>query len=146
MTDTESNALFKIAAELQKEIRDMKHDDDARWVEVAELRNRFSSLKSFLDELKAQCFNDINEYHQYEDNQNKRLNTIENFIGQNYRTDIDALKSQTTALTDMYKDLSVRYANLYDHKIKQIDESRAVDRRLDELENMIKAIFNLLAK
>lgn len=144
--DTESKALFKIAAELQKEIRDMKHDDDAKWIELLELRKKVSSLECFIEELKIRWIKDVEEYQGYEEDQNKRLINIETFLKQNYRIDIDALKSQTTALTDMYKDLSVTCANLYAHKNRQIDENRAVDRKLDELESMIKAIFNLLAK
>lgn len=141
MTDDSERALYKIAAELQKEIRDLKHDDDSIHVALVDINKRLDdinkmSLYDFIHKVEGNTFEEIN----------KRLITIENFIGQNYRSDVKTLQ---------------------DHKNRQIDENRAISRKLDELEsmtksrddfcsdhesrlitleNMIKSIFNLLAK
>lgn len=44
MPETEFQALFKIAAELQKEIRDLKKDQDNIWKTVAELEKTIKIL------------------------------------------------------------------------------------------------------
>jgi len=48
------------------------------------------------------------------------------------------MQKQITALTDMYKHLSLMVARCQDHHIRQIDENRKISRRVDELERIAK--------
>ena len=44
------------------------------------------------------------------------------------------LQDQITALTNMYKELSIRVVAQHDFKLRQIDENRKISRRVDEIE------------
>jgi hypothetical protein len=78
MTDTESQALFKVCAELQKEIRDLKHDGDAHFITIEDMAKKVDSLNDVMD--------------------------------------------------------------------RRLEEELDLDQRIMTVENMIKAVFNLLAK
>lgn len=46
------------------------------------------------------------------------------------------LQKQITALTDMYKSLSIQVAAHHEHKLRQIDENRKISRRVDETDHI----------
>lgn len=43
------------------------------------------------------------------------------------------IKRQIMALTDMYKELSVRVCGFHDHKLRQIDENKKISAKVDEI-------------
>lgn len=49
------------------------------------------------------------------------------------------LKRQMMALTDMYTELSIRVIAQHDFKLRQIDENRKISRRVDEIDETLKA-------
>lgn len=53
------------------------------------------------------------------------------------------LQRQITALTDMYKELSIRVVGFHDHKLRQIDENRKISKRVDELDAAYKVDFEV---
>lgn len=49
------------------------------------------------------------------------------------------LHKQIMALTDMYKDLSIRVMANHDFKLRQIDENRKLSKRVDEIDSKLRA-------
>lgn len=51
---------------------------------------------------------------------------------------LNLIESQIKALTEMYKNLSIKVASFEDHRIRQIDENRKASKHFDNIDSSLK--------